>query len=38
MQCKDSLVSIGKAFSWHCQVNRLPRVQATPLSIQTWFY
>ena len=22
----------------HCQVNWLPRVQATPLSIQTWFY
>ena len=22
----------------HCQVHWLPRVQATPLSIQTWFY
>ena len=22
----------------HCQVNRLPRIQATPSSIQTWFY
>ena len=29
---------ICKQYTGHCQVNWLPRVQATPLSIQTWFY
>ena len=28
----------AQPFERHCQVNWLPRVQATPLSIQTWLY
>ena len=35
----NQLFGKGKEPFWrHCQVNWLPRVQATPLSIQTWFY
>ena len=30
--------STPQACKGHCQVNRLPRIQATPSSIQTWFY